>query len=663
MTKPVALFIDDLHWADEGALHLLHYVARAVQNQPVVIIGAYRPEDLVGGVKQHPLQLLLDRLIHERLMNSISLARLDRLETRGIVDSLLNNIDFPEELVDFIYHETEGNPFFIEEVLRTLEEGGAIKYNEKENFWYLTKDLKEVGLPDTVKEIVYERTKKLSKNMQLVLEIASVLGVEFEYNFLATISKLDEEELATIIDDLIRFKLLFELPTTFGKPIRYRFVHNNICEVLYNDLSEPRKRLLHSKAAAAIEEKYKENPEKFIYELAQHYYYGSDYELACKYSQLAGEKALRDFAPEKANTFFKWALDSVELMEEQPDKVSTNKILHTEILLKLSKTSSFVGKWEDALKYTNSLLNLCEEISDIPKQADAHIYTGRIYSNRSLWPKAIEHFTQGLELSITSNYFQGLLEANYGLGIVHERTGEFKRAMDYLNKFTKLAINQGSQEEIARGYKATARISYDGGNYTTAIEYYNKCLELLKKTNSYSELAFTYSNMGVAYFELDMFDKVIECHEKCIEISTRIGDIRTLAYGYSNAAEVYANKKELDKALNYANKAFEIFTKLDEKFMIGLVWMNYGIIFKNKQDWDSSRYYFEKSLELLKNVHTPVYQADCTRQLGLMLSDKGTPEAKSESIKLLKESQKLYKSVGVKRYVDIIQNELNQLQS
>jgi predicted ATPase len=661
MTKPVALFIDDLHWADEGALHLLHYVARAVQNQPVVIIGAYRPEDLVDDVKQHPLQSLLERLLHEKLMKSISLARLDKIETKGIVDSLLHNMEFPEGLVDFIYHETEGNPFFIEEVLRTLEEGGAIKFNEERNLWYLTKSLKEVELPDTVKEIVHARTKRLSKNMRLVLEIGSVLGVEFEYNILAAIAGLDEEELVTIIDELIRFKLLNELPTTFGKPIRYRFAHNNICEVLYNDLGESRKRFLHGKAASAIEEKYKENPEKFIYELAQHYYNGNDYEKACKYSQLAGEKALRDYAPEKAKTFFKWALGSVNLMEVQPEKSPSNKNLLTEILLKLTKTTSFIGEWEDTLNYTNTLLKLSKEINDSHKQADAYNYTGTIYSNRSLWTKSIEHFTKGLVLSNKSKYQQGIMEANYGLGIVHERMGKFKQAMDYLNRFIELAVIIGSQDEIARGYKATARISYDSGKYSKAIEYYARCLDLLTQTNNQSELAFTYSNMGVAYFELDEFDKVIDCHEKCIEISTRIGDIRSLAYGYSNAAEVYANKHELDKALEYANKAFEIFTKLDEKFMISLVFMNYGIIYKNKQDWDSSRYYFDKSLALMKTINVPVYQADCTRQLGLMLADKGTDESRKESKKQLKESQKLYESLGVKRYVDIIHKELDQL--
>jgi len=194
--------------------------------------------------------------------------------------------------------------------------------------------------------------------------------------------------------------------TTFGKPIRYRFVHYNICEVLYSDLGEVRKRYLHGKAATAIKEKYKDRPEQFIYELAQHYYYGGDYENACKYSQMAGEKALSSFAPEKAKTFYRWALNSVELLEAHAQESSSNRISHTEILSKLSKTSSFVGDWEEALEYTNKLLKLSEEMKNTNKQADAHIYMGIIYSNRSLWPKAIDHYNHGLVLAKKSGYQQ-----------------------------------------------------------------------------------------------------------------------------------------------------------------------------------------------------------------------------------------------------------------
>jgi predicted ATPase len=206
--KPVVLFIDDLHWADAGALHLLHYLARAIRNHRVAIIGAYRPEDLADRTKIHPLQELLDRIIPEKLVKQIDLDRFNTIETRDHIQSLLSNTQFPDEFYAHVQSETEGNPFFIEEVLRSLEDAGAISFDADNGSWLLISRVPEIKLPETIKEVVHARTSKLSKDMQQILEVASVLGEDFEYNILAEVANLDEDTLVTILDDLIRFKLI-----------------------------------------------------------------------------------------------------------------------------------------------------------------------------------------------------------------------------------------------------------------------------------------------------------------------------------------------------------------------------------------------------------------------------------------------------------------------
>jgi archaellum biogenesis ATPase FlaH len=283
-TKPVALFIDDLQWADEGALHLLHYLARAIRDKPVAIIGAYRPEDLVTTDKTHPLQALLDRLIPEKLLKVIKMDRLNELETGEMIHSFLLNTKFPKDLVEFIYKDTEGNPFFIDEIVRSLEEEKVIRYNENQASWTLTREIPEIGLPDTVKDALLARINRLPKDMRLILEIASILGVEFEYNILAMVAMQDEDQLVTCLDDLMRYNLLIEQPTKFCEPITYRFAHNKICEVLYKGLGQSHKRLLHSKAASAMEERYNYDLDSVLYELAQHCYYSGDHKRGLKYT-------------------------------------------------------------------------------------------------------------------------------------------------------------------------------------------------------------------------------------------------------------------------------------------------------------------------------------------------------------------------------------------
>jgi predicted ATPase len=659
--KPVIFFIDDLHWADEGALHLLHYLARAIKNYKVAIIGTYRSEDLANIEEPHPLQALLDRLVPEKLIRLISLERLDITETGDMIRSLLQSTDFPEKLVEFLFNETEGNPFFIEEVLRSLEEEGIIAYVENQNSWILTKDILEIKIPETIRDVVHARIGRLSKNMRLVLDIASVLGEEFEYDILSAVWKLNEEELVTNLDDLIRYKILIEQPTTYGQPIKYKFAHNKIGEVLYGGLGQSHRRLLHAKAAVSIEDKYKNNLDSVIYELAQHSYHGGDYNRSLEYTIKAGDKALLDFAPEKAKAFNQWALDSIELVNAHTPKTTEYVKTQLDVLTKLYEICSLIGEWDEALKYTKPLLEISEEHKDNEKISETHIYIGRINSHRSNWPDAIKHLNQALNIAKNIDYQKGLMEAYYELGKVHERLGEFQKAEECFQQFMDIVSSSGSNVEIARGFESFARIYHNRGDYKTAIEYYQKGLDLLTTTANYKELAKIYTNLGVDFFELDEFDKVIDCHEKCIEYASRVGDIRAMGYGYSNAAEVYANKLELDIAMDYVKKAIEIFTKLDEKHMIGLSLMNYGIIYKNKQDWDSSSYYFEKSIALLKDINVPTFLADCNRQYGLMYAKQDTPKAIEKGKEYLQNSLDIYKDLGINKYIDVVQIELNQL--
>ncbi len=664
--KPVILFIDDLHWADKGALYLLHYLARAMQNRPVAIIGTYRPEEVENPVELHPLRELLNRLVPEKLVKLISMKRLDYNETHDMIRSLLHNTKFPVELGELIFKETEGNPFFIEELLRSLEEEIVITYEEDQTSWSLTRKIPEISLPDTIKGVIEARINRLVKSMRLVLERASVLGVEFEYDILSAVSAPDESLLVTNLDDLIRLKFLSELPTKPGKTIQYRFVHNKICEVLYRGLSESHKRLLHTKTAKAIEENYQNDPDAVIYELAQHYYHGGDFNRALEYTMKAGEKALRSFAPEKARTFYQWGLASIDVLESQTSDTTTTTSTTTsykgqfmDILLKQSEICLLIGEWDEALMFTHQLLKLSDELGDKRRSGDAYNYAGLIHSNRSAWVKAIDHFNKALSLADEIKYNHGVMEAYHGLGFVHERIGKTKKAMEYFKHFTQMASTMNSQTETARGYSAFARIFHTMEEYSLALVYYQKCIELLTDTDNYSELAKAYTNMGITYFELNEFDKVIEWNEKCIELSNRTGNIRLLGYGYSNAVEVYAYKKELDKAQKYADKALEIFKKLDEKSMIALVWMNYGIIFRNRQNWDNARYYFEKSLALLKDLKIPSFQADATRQYGLMLAEQGTAETIVKGQRFLQQALDIYKQLGATKYIDLIETELN----
>lgn len=654
LVNPAVLFIDDLHWADEGTLHLLHYIARAIKNHSVAVLCAYRPEDLADTKEAHPLLHLINRLTTEKLIDQISLKRLDQNETGEMILSLLGTTKLPGKLDSLIFKETEGNPFFIEEMLRSLEEDNVLRYNEPDGTWSLTKKIPEISIPISIKDVVNTRTDRLEKPIRLMIECASVIGTEFDYDLLAAVTAVDENTLVNNLDDLVRLKLLTELPAAAGQPVTYRFAHNKIREVLFDSLSQSRKRLLHKKTAVAIEEKHKSDLDKFVFELAMHYFLGSDYRRGLFYAMKAGEKALGGFAPEKARTFYLRALESLELIEARPSEVISNKTVQMEILSKLSEIGTIIGEWNEALGYTEELLKISKSMNDAWKQASAHLSMGRILLYRSEWSEAIKNFNRALELSEEARNQTGLMESYYQLGRIHQKMGDYPRAMEFYQQFMEYAVPMESQHDIARGYKAFASVYSRRGEYKKALEYNKQCIKLLTAAGRHDELANAYTNIGIIYYELDDLEKVIESNEKCIEIATKVGNIRLQGYGYSNAAEAYACLNKLDLAEKYAGLAFDIFNKIDEKTMIGLVWMNFGIINKIKKDWKKSRKCFDKSLSILKELNVPYYLADCKHQLGQMLMEQGSESSLAESREFLSAALKMYKELGVEKYIKII---------
>jgi predicted ATPase len=655
--KPVVLFIDDLHWADASALHLLHYLARAIKNHRVAIIGAYRPEDLAGRAKMHPLQELLDRVIPEKLVTQINLDRFNSVETRDLIQSLLSNTKFPDEFYKHIQSETEGNPFFIEEVLRSLEDSSAISFDTENDSWSLMSKVPEIKLPETIKEVVHARTSRLSKDMQHILEVASILGEDFEYNILAEVTNLDEDTLVTNLDDLIRFKIIKELPTPFGQSIHYRFVHNKICEVLYKGLGESRRRLLHSKTITALEEKNKANLTQVVYELAQHSYQAGDQQRGLKYAINAGEQALTNFAPEKAKMFYQWALDFIKLGEGRHDAVDTERNIQTGILLKLSEICTMLGDWDEAIGNLKNLLNLCDEFDDRKCKAESYRNIGLIHKHRNEYIEAISALNEGLKIADSEDDDYITADLYYWLGCIFEEKGDFAEARKFYGRCMDISVNNGYYSEIADAYLGIGRVHARKGEYQVSIEAFNKAAEILEEKQDLGKLSKAYANLGASYNFIDP-DKGIEYHNKAIEIADKTKNNRIKGYCLMNTAYILIERNELEAAEKNLAVALEIFEKLGERLSISSTFVNYGSIHRLRKEWDKSAEYFEKSLKICTEVDAVYNIGDVLYEYGRMFKDKGDlAEAK---VRLTKSSE-IFKSIQNNEMLEKVLKELDSI--
>ncbi len=639
--NPLVIFIDDVHWADEASLHLLHYLARNIQNQPILILCAYRTEELdVTHGKLDPLQEFISRLGSENLFSTIELKRLDFDHTRVIVSDLLNVSNIPTDLAELIHNETEGNPFFIKEVLKTLIEDEALAIEDDELKLRISPD--EIVIPMSIKELINLRIQRLDDECIDVVEHAAVIGNEFNFEFLSNSIDLPESKLINVLGRLIETKIIDEVKDE--KSFTWQFTHNKIHEVVYNNLNENKKRLIHLRLAKYLEDTRIDNLEEIVYDLAYHFYMGLDFDRALSYSIEGGEKSMRSYANNVALELFKISLDSLRLLDEKLANTTHYKEKKIEVLSKLGTLYKTIGEWDKALNYFEQVIPVCDEILDQYTKSKIYMDMGWIFEQRNYYNEAKKYFEKSLELAkkIDDDYI--LAELYQGLGTVYEREGKFESALECFTTSHKYAQENEDIVNLARAHSAFGRIFNIQGNFMEAVNHKEKSISIFKKLNYLPELAKAYASLAVTYDNMGEVEKNIEINEKCIELADKISDLRIKGYGLSNSVNALIKTKKLKKALDYATTAHDIFRKLDDLEMVALSYMNFGIIFKQKKDWEVALDNLKSAIELMERLNTPYHLAECYRQFFDIYTARG--EAKKANYYLNKANQ-IYSSMGI----------------
>jgi DNA-binding winged helix-turn-helix (wHTH) protein/predicted ATPase len=302
---PLVLFVDDVQWA--SSLDLLHHLARSIGNQRVLLLVAYRDDELKINATLRKTVLDMNR---ERLFHPLPLEPLDREDVAQLIEQKVDKPVAPS-LVNVVCQRTGGIPFFVEEFLRLLQQRKFLVDTEA------GVDLREsasVPVPETVKIAINERVESLGKNAAELLRMASVVGREFPLSVLAEFLGTREEELIGAMDRCEAHGLI-HLSTDLGEE-KYAFAHDLLQEALYENIGPARRRRHHLRIAQAIEKLYASRLENRCEALAYHFREGNDLEKTAIYSHQAGVKAATHCAYEEAVRYFEQALDAVEHLPE-----------------------------------------------------------------------------------------------------------------------------------------------------------------------------------------------------------------------------------------------------------------------------------------------------------------------------------------------------------
>jgi pimeloyl-ACP methyl ester carboxylesterase/predicted amidohydrolase len=300
--QPLLIFIDDLHLADTPSMSLLHYLARDVQNSKILVVGAYRPEEVTKTYEgtAHPLLDIMQRMSRDDLFHKIELKRLSHINYFDLILSMLG-VDLGD-LVKLIYEETEGNPFFAIETLRLLMQQKVLI--KEDGQWKLSKNIEEAEIPPRVYDVIVSRINALEDEERDLLDCASVVGEEFSSSVVESVSRLGRIGLLKSLNNIER---KYHLVHSFEDG--YRFDHSKIREVLYNEIAPELRKEYHSMIAKYLEEANKDRLEEVVNELAYHYYQSGNAPKGIPYLLKAGEDARGKWAAFEAVRFYCQALE------------------------------------------------------------------------------------------------------------------------------------------------------------------------------------------------------------------------------------------------------------------------------------------------------------------------------------------------------------------
>ena len=369
--NPIVLVLDDLHWADAPSLRLLQHLSRRLADSRLLVVGTYRDIELS---RRHPLSDALADLRRDQAYQRIMLRGLSLEEVREFLEGLTErDLEAAEQpLVMAFYRETEGNPYFLEEVVRhLLETGGAFWEGGR---WQMDlASVESLAIPEGIRELIVRRLSRLSDACNDVLTRAAVLGAQFDFDLLERLTGVEEEALLEAVEEAVRAQLI-EQTSQHGQAA-YRFGHAVVRQTLYDELSLPRRQRLHFRAAEGIEAVYARNLTPQLPALALHYREAGgaapDPTRAVEYSVRAGEAAQAVFAYEDAVR--QWEM-AVELMEE----AAVDQAARAGLLARLGDLKYVTG-----LDYPGSngclqrALRLYEDLGQPERVAQMHSRLGR----------------------------------------------------------------------------------------------------------------------------------------------------------------------------------------------------------------------------------------------------------------------------------------------
>lgn len=578
--EPVLLLLEDVHWADQTSLELLHHLAHRAASVRMLIIVTYRSDELHAA---HPLRRLLGAMARDRVGEDMRLSPLNHAETTEMLRCMLD-ADPDPAFAAAIWKRAEGNPFFVEEIISVLAEGGEITPDAAS-----ASALERVPLPSTVSEAVLARASMLGPAAADVLAAGSVIGRSFDFEDLRQVLGMSELELLEVIEQLVAHQLLREERS--DGPDRYAFPHALMQEAIYESIISRRRRVLHRRVAGALERHSGRTP-TLLDELAYHYRLGGDRERAYEYARLSGDEAVRLHAWDDAAQHYEGALASLEEMSD--DGVRSAELLERLAGVAWHQSRAAAGKQyaEEALRIRRGLGHHEEAARLLRRKAALSIEEGDTET-------AGEALDEALRL-LGGESDSSQLGAIYDdLGRLSLERGDLDRAESLLTRGLSLASldSQGAEEVLA--LVSLGQLSVLGGHVAAGVARLDLALALLREGRKlpFERLTRVYADGVRTLLLAQEYQQALVWAESARELCTRQGVVGMDAFFRSMRAVILTITSGEEDTLAEASEAVSELRRTARAELRDALRV-LGFIHRARGELDAARAAYEEAITL-----------------------------------------------------------------
>ncbi len=626
---PLLVVLDDLQWTDPSSLLLLHYLARSVQKTSLLLIGAYRNTDIDD---KHPLTPILTELNRERLPESIQLKRMSHNDVTEMIQNILEQEDVPEEFCRLVYEKTRGNPFFAEEVVKSLKEEGVIF--REENMWSF-KTISEIEFPQTVKNILKARFSRLDDECQNVLKMASFVGNDFTLRAMSALTGIEENSLIELMDRILKTGLIKEREIR-GEGV-CSFADVLIRDVVYEEVSLLKRKKLHMVVGTALEKTYVQKADEHFGELALHFLEGGDKDKALDYFIKASEKAEKVHAYDEAFSYLQHALRLNGERETGPEK-------RAGVCEKLGNFKAWAGDTDACLRYWDQSLTLWNQVKNKKKIADVHIKMANV-----LWDtvgdkkKASEHHGEALQILEKEPDSVELADLYENISHMLWRTGEISKASNFASRALELGLKFDDPRILSDCYNDLGIVKQVESRFEESEEYFEKGLKIAVENNCIESSLRLYNNISLFYEAMGNAQKAVQTRQKAFESGRKIGETFTTTWIGRNLAYSYLNMGDTQNALALLQELLALDKRANNTVGVAQSTSYIGLVYQYLGDWSKSLQNLREGYRLA--IETGEYQtiSETAAYLGELLARMGEY---SDAEKYLKEGNSVSENAG-----------------